>query len=208
VKSAEAYYRNMHARGVSTWNLRDTHMMDTLDAIHRHLGDARIVVWAHNSHVGDATATERGWGMPDELTLGQLCRERHPDDTLLVGFTTDHGSVTAATNWDEDPERKTVRPAMDGSYEELFHAVGIPRFVLDLGSLGEAAGELHDPRLHRAIGVIYRPRTERQSHYYHVRLPLMFDLVVHVDETSALVPLDRASTWDPGELPETFPSGL
>jgi erythromycin esterase-like protein len=185
-------------------------MMDTLDALAQHLGRrgtrAKIVVWAHNSHVGDATATHRD--LRGELNIGQLCRARHPRDTVLVGFTTHHGTVTAASDWGEPAERKHVRPALPGSYEALFHEVGIPRFLLLLDDLGEAAGGLHEPRLHRAIGVVYRPDTERASHYYHVRMPDQFDAVIHLDETRALEPLERTAGWERGELPETFPTGL
>lgn len=212
VKSGEEYYREMYRGRTSTWNLRDTHMMDTLDALSAHLGggagNAKLIVWAHNSHVGDAEATERDFR--GEINIGHLCRQRHPADTRLVGFTTHHGTVTAASDWGEPAERKRVRPALANSYEQLFHETGIPAFLLHLDPrhLGEAAGALHEPRLHRAIGVVYRPETERASHYYHARLPAQFDAVIHVDETRALEPLDRTSGWERGELPDTFPTGL
>jgi erythromycin esterase-like protein len=210
VASAEEYYRSMYRGYVSTWNLRDTHMMDTLDALAAHLERrgtrAKIVVWAHNSHVGDAAATQRGAG--DELNIGQLCRARHPQDTVLVGFSMYHGTVTAASDWGEPAERKRVRAALPGSYEALFHATGVPSFLLRLDDLGEAAGALHEPRLQRAIGVVYRPETERASHYFHVRLPDQFDAMFHIDETRALEPLERTAAWERGELPETFPTGL
>ena len=210
VARAEEYYRSMYLGQVSTWNLRDTHMMDTLDALDRHLGRgggrAKIVVWAHNSHVGDALATHRD--RRGELTIGQLCRQRHPGETVLVGFSTYEGTVTAASDWDEPAERKRVRPALPGSYEALLHRVGVPRFLLMLDDLGEAAGGLHEPRLQRAIGVVYRPQTERASHYFHVRLPDQFDAMIHIDQTRALEPLERTAGWESGELPETFPSGL
>jgi len=210
VARAEEYYRSMYLGHVSTWNLRDTHMMDTLDALADHLGrrgdPAKIVVWAHNSHVGDALATHRD--RRGELNIGQLCRQRHPDETVLIGFSTFDGTVTAASDWDEPAERKRVRPALPGSYEALFHKVGVPKFLLMLDDLGEAAGGLHEPRLQRAIGVVYRPQTERASHYFHVRLPDQFDAVIHIDHTRALEPLERSAGWERGELPETFPTGL
>lgn len=194
VAGAEAYYRAMYAGGVSTWNLRDTHMMDTLDAIAAHLdhadAPAKIVVWAHNSHCGDARATQRD--MPGEHTLGQLCRERHPGETVLVGFTTDHGTVTAARDWDGPAETREVRPALPGSYEAVFHATGVPRFLLPLATLdpdGEVRAGLRAPLLERAIGVVYRPETERASHYFAAELPAQFDAVIHLDETRALEPL-------------------
>jgi erythromycin esterase-like protein len=214
VARAEEYYRAMYLGHVSTWNLRDTHMMDTLDALAGHMGrrdarrggPAKIVVWAHNSHVGDALATHRD--RRGELNIGQLCRQRHPDETVLIGFSTFNGTVTAASDWDEPAERKRVRPALPGSYEALFHKVGVPKFLLMLDDLGEAAGGLHEPRLQRAIGVVYRPQTERASHYFHVRLPDQFDAVIHIDHTRALEPLERSAGWERGELPETFPTGL
>jgi erythromycin esterase-like protein len=210
VARAEEYYRSMYLGSVSTWNLRDTHMMDTLDALALHLGrrgeKPKIIVWAHNSHVGDATATQRD--MRGELNIGQLCRQRHPDETVLVGFSTYQGTVTAASDWGEPAERKRVRPALPGSYEALFHRVGIPQFLLLTRELGEAAGGLHESRLQRAIGVVYRPQTERASHYYHVHLPEQFDAVIHIDETRALEPLERTAGWERGELPETYPTGL
>lgn len=212
VANAEAYYRGMYLGGVSTWNLRDTHMMDTLDALAAHLvrlgRNPKIVVWAHNSHVGDSIAMAHRADR-DEITIGHLCRERHPGaDTVLVGFTTYQGTVTAASDWGGQAERKLVRPALPGSYEALFHQTGVPAFLLLLDDLGEATAALHDSRLERAIGVVYRPQTERWSHYFDVRLPRQFDAVIHLDETRALEPLERTALWERGELPETYPSGL
>jgi erythromycin esterase-like protein len=193
---------------VSSWNLRDTHMAETLDALVRHLdrqlGHARVVVWEHNSHVGDARATELGGA--GELNVGQLARTGWPDESVLVGFTTDHGHVTAASEWGGIAERKRVRPALLDSYERLFHQVEHPRFLLPLGH--GAPPSLHEHRLERAIGVIYRPETERASHWFAARLPAQFDAVIHLDETSAVEPLERSSIWDEGEPPETYPTGL
>ena len=209
VSGAEAYYRALYRGDVSTWNLRDTHMADTLDQLvaflERRTSRPRVVVWAHNSHVGDAAATHRG--VSGEINIGHLCRARHRRETVLVGFTTYAGTVTAASDWGARAERKHVRPALRGSYEALFHATGIPSFLLLLDDLGEAAGALREPRLERAIGVVYRPDTERASHYVHVRLPSQFDAVIHVDETRALEPLERDARWEKGELPETYPTG-
>jgi erythromycin esterase-like protein len=211
IAHAEEYYRMMYLGGVSTWNLRDTHMADTLDALAGHLQHqgraAKLIVWAHNSHVGDSAAMSHR-SERDEITLGHLCRERHPGDTVLVGFTTYDGTVTAASDWGGDAERKTVRRALPGSYESLFHRTGVPSFLLLLGSLGEATAALHEPRPERAIGVVYRPQTERWSHYFDVRLADQLDAVIHVDQTRALEPLERTSLWERGELPETYPTGL
>ena len=125
---------------------------------------------------------------------------------MLIGFTTHHGSVTAASDWGADAERKNVRPALRGSYEELFHETGLERFWIDLRRMGEKIPDaLCGPRLERAIGVIYRPESERLSHYFHARLPKQFDALVHIDKTRAVEPLERTSVWDEGELPETFP---
>jgi erythromycin esterase-like protein len=207
VRNAEAYYRSMFRGRVSSWNLRDRHMAETLEALADHLsnggGPARIVVWAHNSHLGDARATELGDA--GELNLGQLVRERHARDTLLVGFTTYAGSVTAASDWGAAAERKRVRPALAGSFEHLFHATGLERFVL---TTNDVADVLLRPQLERAIGVIYRPETERASHYFHARLAEQFDAVVHLDETHALQPLEHTSGWERGEAPETYPTAL
>ncbi|NNB85883.1 erythromycin esterase family protein [Corallococcus exiguus] len=210
VQNAEEYYRSMFHGRISSWNLRDTHMADTLDALmgflKRRLGAARVVVWAHNSHVGDARATEMGEA--GEVNLGQLTRQRHPRVTRLIGFSTYRGTVTAATNWSGTAERKQVRHGLAGSCESLFHQVGLPGFLLDLRELGEAAGALRERRLQRAIGVIYRPETERRSHYFHTRLPEQFDAMLHIDETRALEPLERTAGWERGEAPETYPTGL
>jgi erythromycin esterase-like protein len=211
VASAEAYYRAMYEGRTSTWNLRDTHMIDTLDALDAHLArdgrTTKIVVWAHNSHVGDSRALVHRLDR-EEITLGRLCRDRHPDETVLIGFTTTHGTVTAASSWNGDAERKQLRPALSSSYEALFHHTAVPRFVLLLDDLGEAAGALHEPRLERSIGVVYRPDTERASHYYAVRLTDQLDAVVHIDETRAVEPLERGAMWERGEVPVTYPTGL
>jgi erythromycin esterase-like protein len=200
IVNAEQYYRELFRGGTETWNLRDRHMADMLDHLVSHLdrtyGRTKVALWAHNSHLGDARATEmaeRG-----ELNLGQLVRERHRDLALLVGFTTYTGTVTAASDWGGQAERKWVRPALDGSWESLLHESGYPGVLL-------MPATIHGRRLERAIGVIYRPETERLSHYFHARLDGQFDVVVHIDETTALEPLERSSEWVEGELPETYP---
>jgi erythromycin esterase-like protein/predicted phosphoribosyltransferase len=207
VKNAEAYYRSVFLEEVSSWNLRDRHMAETLDALVAHLGRkgnrAKIAVWEHNSHLGDARATEMG--QRGELNVGQLTRERYGSEAVLVGFTTHHGTVTAASDWGKPAERKRVRPALAGSYEALFHAAQRDRFLLILNDGDTMVQQLSVPRLERAIGVIYRPDTERQSHYFRARLPSQFDAVLHFDETSAVKPLETTEEWEAGELPETFP---
>jgi erythromycin esterase-like protein len=198
----------MFLREVSTWNLRDRHMVETLEALVAHLsrdqGQAKVVVWAHNSHLGDARATEMG--RRGELNVGQLVREGHGEDAVLVGFTTHRGSVTAASDWGGTAERKNVRPALPGSYETLFHDVGVERFLLTLHD--EAASHLLASRLERAIGVIYRPQSERMSHYFDARLSDQFDVVLHFDETRAVEPLTLTAEWEAGEVPETYPFGV
>ncbi len=207
VKNAEAYYRSVFLEEVSSWNLRDRHMAETLDALVAHLGRkgnrAKIAVWEHNSHLGDARATEMG--QRGELNVGQLTRQRYGSEAVLVGFTTHHGTVTAAPDWGKPAERKRVRPALAGSYEALFHAAQRDRFLLILNDGDTMVQQLSVPRLERAIGVIYRPDTERQSHYFRARLPSQFDAVLHFDETSAVKPLETTEEWEAGELPETFP---
>jgi erythromycin esterase-like protein len=210
VKNAEEYYRSMFQGRVSSWNLRDRHMAETLHALAAHLENqgqqSKVAVWEHNSHIGDARATEMG--RRGELNVGQLVRERYGAEAMLVGFTTYTGTVTAASNWGLPAERKRVRPALEGSYELLFHTLGLPRFFLPLRDGGQAVTALREPRLERAIGVIYLPATERGSHYFHARLPYQFDAVIHFDETRAVEPLERNPQWETGELPETFPFGV
>ncbi|MGZ4108930.1 MAG: erythromycin esterase family protein [Actinomycetota bacterium] len=212
VKDAEEYYRTMFGGRVSSWNLRDRHMAETLEALAQHLSrqrgePAKVVVWAHNSHLGDARATEVA--SQGELNLGQLTRERHPDDCRLIGFTTYHGTVTAADDWDGPALRKVVRPALPGSYEALFHGVGEDGFSLRLAGATAVADVLRSPRLERAIGVIYRPETERASHYFRARLSDQFDAVIHIDDTRAVEPLERTTVWEEGEeVPETYPTGV
>jgi erythromycin esterase-like protein/predicted phosphoribosyltransferase len=209
VANAEAYYRAAFRGGAASWNLRDRHMAETLYALAEHLEatgrdrdggpPVKIVVWAHNSHLGDARATEMGAG--GELNLGQLVREGSGEHALLVGQTTYTGTVTAATNWGGPAERKPVRRSLTGSWEEEFHRRGTERFLLQPAGI---AGR----RLERAIGVIYRPETERISHYFHAALADQFDVVLHYDETSAVTALDRESERAEPDLPETYPTGV
>jgi erythromycin esterase-like protein/predicted phosphoribosyltransferase len=210
VKNSEQYYRAMFHGRTSSWNLRDIHMADTLDALLGHfkqrMGTAKVVVWAHNSHVGDARATEMG--DHGEVNIGQLARERHPDKTILIGFSTYAGTVTAASDWGGVAERKRVRRGLRNSYEDLFHRTGVPNFLLLPKTLGKTAGALNERRLQRAIGVVYKPETERLSHYFDVRLPAQFEAIVHIDETQALEPLESTARWERGELPETYPAGV
>ena len=210
VRNAEEYYRTMFRGRAESWNLRDRHMVDTLQELSRFLDrtrpGARVVVWAHNSHLGDARATEMG--ERGELNVGQLVREEYGAKAVLVGFTTYTGTVTAASEWGGPAHRKHVRPALPGSYERLLHDVNIPRFLLPLRSDLELASALGTPRLERAIGVLYLPESERASHYFHARLSEQFDFLLHFDETRALEPLERNALWEAGEVAETFPSGL
>ena len=191
VRNAERYYRAMFGRHIDTWNMRDTHMADTIDAILAQLArthrPSKMVVWEHNSHVGDARATERA--QVGELNVGQLVRERHPGDVYLTGFTTFTGTVAAAHDWDRPPTVMSVRPALPDSYERVFHESRTPRFLLSLPADTRATRMLRTPRLERAIGVVYRPETERISHYFYARLPDQFDAAIHIDVTSAVEPL-------------------
>jgi erythromycin esterase-like protein len=210
VKNAEEYYRSMFRGRQSSWNLRDTHMVETVEALTshyaRHGRDPKIVVWAHNSHLGDARATEMG--KRGELNVGQLVRQRHGSDAVLVGFTTYSGTVTAAHDWDDPGEQRRVLPAIPDSYEHGFHQTGMPRFFLDLCDGGANTRLMAAPRLERAIGVVYRPETERVSHYFLADMPRQFDAVFHFDETRALEPLEMPERWHDVEPPETFPSGI
>lgn len=210
VRNAEEYYRTMFRGRVSSWNLRDRHMSETLDALvefcESRFGASKFVVWAHNSHLGDARVTQMG--RRGEWNVGQLTREKHGHDCVLVGFTTFTGTVTAASNWGGPAERKRVQPAFPESYEGLFHAAEIPRFLLPLQEGTAVAHGLSEPMLERAIGVVYLPETELASHYFYASLPQQFDAVLHFDQTRAVEPLERASEWGIGEPAETFPSGV
>jgi len=204
VKAAESYYRTMYYGGPASWNLRDTHMYKTLRRLLRQRGpDAKAVVWAHNSHLGDARATEMG--ARGELNLGQLCREGLGDAVYAIGFGTDHGTVAAASDWGGPMEIKPVRPSHPRSYEQLCHATGVPSFTLGLRADGELRDGLTEPRLERAIGVIYRPESELASHYFAAHLPRQFDEYVWFDSTRAVRPLQ---SHEVAGLPETYPYGL
>ena len=207
VANAEAYYRAMYYGSAASWNLRDTHMFETLQALFDFYGpDAKGVVWEHNSHVGNAAATEMG--ARGELNVGQLCRGEFGNGAYILGFGTDHGTVGAASDWDEPMQRMTIRPAQEGSYERLFHESDVPAFTLHLRApkRSDVREELLSPRLERAIGVVYRPETELASHYFYASLPHQFDEIVWFDETRAVQPLETGR-WS-REVPETYPFGL
>jgi len=210
VKNAEMYYRAMFQEQVSSWNIRDRHMAETLDQLVAHFDQQRpktkVVVWEHNSHLGDARATEMR--KAGELNVGQIVRERYGNEAVLIGFSTYTGTVTAASNWGGSAELKQVRSALPESYEAVFHQTGIPQFLLILRGDNSAIEALRKPRLERAIGVIYRPETERASHYFQARLPEQFDALIHIDDTKGVQPLDRTIFGDTDEPPETFPSAL
>jgi erythromycin esterase-like protein len=215
VRDAEEYYQQMYRADVSSWNLRDRHMAATLDALLDHFDrrgrHTKVVVWEHNSHIGDARAT--GMSTRGELNVGQLARQRYGEHAVaLIGLTTYDGEVTAATDWGQPARRRTVRPGLPESYEHLLHEVvderlAPARFWMPMTD-PDAAAVLAEPRLERAIGVVYRPQTERASHYFPARLDRQFDVVVHIDRTSALQPLDDIAAWDPLEPPETYPTGI
>lgn len=208
VANAERYYRAMYYGSATSWNLRDTHMFDTLQTLLTlHGPDARGIVWEHNSHLGDARATamsHRG-----QLNVGELCRTNYGDSAYIVGFSTDHGTVAAASNWGEPMQRMRVRPGRPDSYERLCHDTDVPAFLLHLREprRPELRDELLSPRLERAIGVIYRPDTELASHYFDASLPLQFDELIWFDESRAVEPLAPARRPS-AELPDTYPFGL
>lgn len=209
VINAEEYYREMFRGRVSSWNLRDRHMTETLTALAAHLEmqqlPAKIVVWAHNSHLGDARATDMG--ERGEWNVGQLVREQFPDATIILGLTTFTGTVTAVSNWDEPAQLKKVREGVNNSFERLFHQTDVPNFFLNLRDT-DIKKALREKLLTRAIGVIYRPETERVSHYFRADLARQFDGVIHFDRTHALEPLDRVASWTRDDVPETFPEGI
>lgn len=225
VRDAEEYYQQMYRAEVSSWNLRDRHMAATLDALLEHFdhrpgptgagqvrtGHTKVVVWEHNSHIGDARAT--GMSVRGELNVGQLARQRYgAHNVALIGLTTYDGEVTAAADWGQPARRRTVRAALPESYEHLLHEVvadGLApaRYWLSMSD-PVVSDVVAEPRLERAIGVVYRPRTERASHYFPARLDEQFDMVLHIDRTTALQPLDDFAAWEPLEPPETYPTGI
>ncbi len=198
----------MYRGRATSWNLRDSHMMETLIQLRKHLqkirGRAKVVIWAHNSHLGDARATQmshRG-----EHNLGQLARQYFGVNCFSIGFSTYTGTVTAASEWEAEAEWKFLRPSLPESYERLFHDLDVPQFSLYLKEVGNSV--LDRAYLQRAIGVIYRPEKERQSHYYYARLRNQFDMLIHIDETTALQPLDISNIWQESkEIPDTYPFG-
>lgn len=204
VKNAERYYRIMYYGAADSWNLRDQHMYDTLEAVRARRGpETRAVVWAHNSHCGSAAATEMG--LRGEHSIGQLARQRHGRRAYLIGLGTDRGTVVAASNWDEPAQRMRVRPSHPDSYERLCHGTGLPAFLLPLRGPERVRTELLAPHLERAIGVVYRPETELLSHYFHAALAAQFDEYVWFDETRAL---DVLPTRPAPGVPATYPFGL
>ena len=212
VKDAEAYYRVMYHGSAESWNLRDTHMFETLCMILDAKPNSKAIVWAHNSHIGNAAFTDMGMRR-GELNIGQLAKEKWDAKARLIGFGTHSGTVAAADDWDEPMQVKQVRPSLPGSYERASHDSGVPRFLLDLraGEVGREIGEaLIEPRLERFIGVIYRPETERWSHYSDAILPKQFDGWVWFDETKAVTPL--LGKQRPGDAhvreDDTYPFGL
>lgn len=207
VLAAEQYYRAMYRRSSESWNLRDRHMFDTLRALLEHRGShARAVVWAHNSHIGNAAATSMGWD--GEFNIGELCRTAFGRDAVLIGMATDRGSVAAADNWDEPMQIMEVLPSRPDSWEQLFLRAGHGASLTEWRS--EAHGKLRQalaqPRLERAIGVVYRPRTERQSHYFRAVLAEQFDALVWFEQTSAVTPVGPRR-FDDAAVPDTYPFG-
>jgi protein-L-isoaspartate(D-aspartate) O-methyltransferase len=205
VANAERYYRTMYYGSRASWNLRDSHMFETLkNLLSFHGPHSKGIVWAHNSHVGDSSATEMS--ARDEYNIGHLCRQEFGDASYSIGFGTNSGTVAAASNWDEPMQVKTVRPALPRSYERLCHETAEPCFLLPLRDAPRAlSAGLLQPRLERAIGVIYRPETELQSHYFEAVLPRQFDEYIWFDETTAVTPLRSEELKG---LPDTYPFGL
>lgn len=210
VRNAEEYYRTMFHGRVSSWNLRDRHMVETVQALDRHLSQSsdmpRMALWAHNSHLGNASATDMG--SQGEWNVGQLMRECYGEEVFSLGMSTYQGWVTATAEWDQPPHRRRVRPGLPGSWEALLHEAGTPQFLLPLKGQPSLQTLAEPLRLQRAIGVIYRPDTERQSHYLYTHLPRQFDALLHWDETHAIEPLEKNLAWVEGEAPETYPTGI
>lgn len=210
-QNAEAYYRAMFQGRDESWNLRDTHMANTLQALREHIarrkgGRAKVIAWAHNSHIGDARATEMG--ERGQLNLGQLVREQAGQDCFLLGFTTHAGTVTAASDWDAPAELKTVLPSAADSFEHLLHDTRVPGFFVPIRGTPHVQELLGERRMERAIGVLYLPESERASHYFHAHMAQQFDAVIHFDRTHALQPLDLSPHWAHEGVPDTYPYGV
>lgn len=206
VHAAEQYYRVMYRGSAESWNLRDRHMFNTLRTVMDRRGpDAKAVVWAHNSHIGDASATAMGWR--GEFNIGELCRTAFGDQAALIGFGTDRGTVAAADDWGAPMRVMSVLPARPDSYERVFRQTGVSRSLTDLRNPRSASAReiLSVPRLERAIGVVYRPETELYSHYFEAILPDQFDALVWFEETRAVTPL---ADGKPSGVPDTYPFGL
>jgi erythromycin esterase-like protein len=205
VRAAERYYRSMYRGAVESWNLRDRHMFDTLQALMAHHKDARAVIWAHNSHVGNASATAMGW--QGEFNIGELVRTAYGDQAVLIGFGTDRGTVAAASDWGAEMEIMRVRPARDDSWESAFRRTGLARSLTDWrdGTKSELVSALSKSLLERAIGVVYRPHSELASHYFEAVLADQFDAFVWFEESRAITPLGHDR---PHGAPETWPFGL
>jgi protein-L-isoaspartate(D-aspartate) O-methyltransferase len=190
VADAEQYYRIMYYGSDESWNHRDTHMFETLQLLLDRYGrGSKAIVWEHNSHLGNAAATQ--FGKHGQINVGQLCRQAYGKDVYAIGQGTDHGTVAAASHWEGPMEIKQVRPAHPDSYERLMHLSEMDAFFLPLtkSSNQQLTSALASRRLERAIGVIYQPETERLSHYFDASLPRQFDEWIWFDETSALRPL-------------------
>lgn len=206
VRAAERYYRALYQGSAASWNLRDRHMFETLEAVIAHRGvGTKAIVWAHNTHIGDASATAMGWN--GEFNIGQLCRISYGADVVLIGFGTDTGTVAAASDWGGDMEIKTIRPARQDSYEHAFRSTGLARTLTDWRGREKQplAHILREPFLERAIGVVYRPETELASHYFEAVLADQFDAFVWFAQTRAVTPLGHEK---PHGAPETYPFGL
>jgi erythromycin esterase-like protein len=205
VRAAERYYRAMYRGAVESWNLRDRHMFDTLQALMAHAKDARAVVWAHNSHVGNADATAMGW--QGEFNIGELVRKSYGEQAVLVGFGTDRGTVAAASDWGAQMQVMQVRPAREDSWEGAFRQTGLARSLTDWrgGKRDELRGALGQALLERAIGVVYRPQSELSSHYFEAVLADQFDAFMWFEESRAVTPLGPER---PHGAPETWPFGL
>lgn len=210
VRAAELYYRAMYRGAAESWNLRDRHMFDTLQSLMAHHGQARAVVWAHNSHVGNASATSMGW--QGEFNIGELVRNTYGDQAVLIGFGTDRGTVAAASDWGAEMQVMQVRPARDDSWEGAFRGAGLARSLTDWrftrtggGKGTELSSALSQTLLERAIGVVYRPQSELASHYFEAVLADQFDAYVWFEQSRAVTPLGRER---PHGAPETWPFGL
>lgn len=204
--NAERYYRAMIEGGPHSWNVRDRHMADTLERLLKFHGEnSKVIVWEHNTHIGDARATD----MLDDgmFNIGELARvEHHDKGVVLVGFGSYEGTVIAAREWEARMQKMNLPPAQKGSWEYLLRKAGKEDKLLLLDDFTNNNTLMQNYIGHRAVGVVYNPKFERNGNYVPTILPVRYDAFIYLDETKALLPLHIKP--DGHQTPETYPFGV